>query len=164
MGVGKTTVGRLCAQQLGYDFVDADNIIVEREGVSIPVIFEQKGEDYFRQIEAELVHELCLRNDIVIATGGGMIVNTANRHALLRAGACGAGQSSWGPAVYGLAHERDVGRIELAVRESLAEDGKGAQIFVSHGRNTEAATAASKDINQRVTDMVLKADVMDLKG
>ncbi len=88
MGVGKTTVGRLCAQQLGYDFVDADNIIVEREGVSIPVIFEQKGEDYFRQIEAELVHELCLRNDIVIATGGGMIVNTANRHALLRAGVC----------------------------------------------------------------------------
>ena len=43
--------------------------------------------------------------------------------ALLSAGACGAGQSSWGPAVYGLVHERDVGRVEAAVRESLAADG-----------------------------------------
>jgi len=54
------------------------------------------------------------------------------------AGACGAGQSSWGPAVYGLVHERDVGRVEVGVRESLAEKGMGAQVFVSHGRNTEA--------------------------
>jgi len=58
--------------------------------------------------------------------------------ALLSAGACGAGQSSWGPAVYGLVHGRDVGRVEVAVRESLTENGRGAQVFVSHGRNTEA--------------------------
>jgi beta-ribofuranosylaminobenzene 5'-phosphate synthase len=58
--------------------------------------------------------------------------------ALLRAGAHGAGQTSWGPAVYGLVHERDVGKVEMAVRESLIENGGGAQVFVSHGRNTEA--------------------------
>ena len=58
--------------------------------------------------------------------------------ALLSAGACGAGQSSWGPAVYGLVHERDVGRVEAAVRRSLAADGREAQVFVSHGRNTGA--------------------------
>jgi shikimate kinase/3-dehydroquinate synthase len=88
MGAGKTTVGQLCAQQLGYDFVDADAVIVEREGASIPAVFEQKGEAYFRRIEADLVHELCQRSDTVIATGGGMIVDSTNRHALLRAGVC----------------------------------------------------------------------------
>jgi len=64
--------------------------------------------------------------------------------ALLRAGACGAGQSSWGPAVYGLVHERDVGRVEVAVRESLAQNGEEAQVFVSHGRNTEARVEVQK--------------------
>jgi beta-ribofuranosylaminobenzene 5'-phosphate synthase len=58
--------------------------------------------------------------------------------ALLRAGAHGAGQTSWGPAVYGLVHERDVGKVVVAVRESLTANGGGAQVFVSHGRNTEA--------------------------
>ena len=58
--------------------------------------------------------------------------------ALLSAGACGAGQSSWGPAVYGLVHENDVGRVEAAVKESLAGEGRGAQVFVGHGRNTGA--------------------------
>jgi beta-ribofuranosylaminobenzene 5'-phosphate synthase len=58
--------------------------------------------------------------------------------ALLTAGAHGAGQSSWGPAVYGVVHERDAGRVEVAVRRSLSEAGEGARVFVSHGRNTEA--------------------------
>ena len=57
---------------------------------------------------------------------------------LLSAGAHGAGQSSWGPAVYGLVHERDAERVEAAARTALAEQGLGAQFFVSHGRNTEA--------------------------
>ena len=48
--------------------------------------------------------------------------------ALMSAGAYGAGQSSWGPAVYGLVHERDAGRVETAVKRSLAEDGTGAQV------------------------------------
>ena len=64
--------------------------------------------------------------------------------ALLRAGACGAGQSSWGPAVYGLVHERDAGKVEVAVRESLAEKGTRAHVFVSLGRNTEARVEASR--------------------
>jgi len=63
---------------------------------------------------------------------------------LLRAGAFGAGQSSWGPAVYGLVHERDVGRVEAAVRESLTDNGWGAQVFVAHGRNTEARVEAPR--------------------
>jgi beta-ribofuranosylaminobenzene 5'-phosphate synthase len=58
--------------------------------------------------------------------------------ALLSAGARGAGQSSWGPAVYGLVHERDVAGMEVAVRDSLEQSGVAAQVVVSRGRNTGA--------------------------
>ena len=64
--------------------------------------------------------------------------------ALLSAGACGAGQSSWGPAVYGLVHEKDVGRVEAAVKKSLAAAGTEAQVFVGHGRNTGARVEAPR--------------------
>jgi shikimate kinase / 3-dehydroquinate synthase len=88
MGTGKSTVGQLCARQLGYEFIDADVEIVRREGMSIPQVFEHKGEAYFRALEAALVAELIQREQVVIATGGGMIVDEANRRALLRAGVC----------------------------------------------------------------------------
>ena len=113
MGAGKTTVGQLCAQQLGYDFVDADDVIVEREGVSIPAIFERKGEAYFRRIEADLVQELCKRSDVVIATGGGMIVDPTNRHALLRAGVC-VGLTATPDAI--------LGRVDAGTRPMLRGD------------------------------------------
>ena len=88
MGAGKTTVGQLCAQRLGYDFIDADELIVQREGMSIPRIFELKGEACFRRVEAALVQELIQRRRAVIATGGGMIVGETNRRALMGAGVC----------------------------------------------------------------------------
>jgi beta-ribofuranosylaminobenzene 5'-phosphate synthase len=78
---------------------------------------------------------------------GGVYVSAETNaviRALLRAGACGAGQSSWGPAVYGLVHERDVGQVEAAVREWLEKSGRVAQVFVSLGRNTEARVEAQE--------------------
>ena len=66
--------------------------------------------------------------------------------ALLRAGACGAGQSSWGPAVYGLVHERDVGTGRSRRAGSRwRRRARGAQVFVSLGRNTEARVEASQE-------------------
>ena len=88
MGVGKSTVGRLCAQQLGYVFVDTDIEIERREGMSIPQLFVHKGEAYFRAREVELAQEIAGREKLVVATGGGMIVNDANRAVLLGAGVC----------------------------------------------------------------------------
>jgi 3-dehydroquinate synthase len=88
MGTGKSTVGRLCARQLGFDFVDADAEIERREGLRIPHIFETHGEAYFREREAALVAELVQRQRVVIATGGGMIVDDASRATLLAAGVC----------------------------------------------------------------------------
>ncbi len=86
MGAGKTTIGQIAARHLGYDFIDTDAEIERREGLSIAQIFEQKGEPHFRALEGALTRELASRERIVIATGGGMIVDPANRAALLQAG------------------------------------------------------------------------------
>ena len=82
MGTGKSTVGRIVAARLGWRFVDADAVIVEREGRSIPDIFAQAGEPYFRAVEGAVAGELAGRAAIVLATGGGMLVNPDNRAAL----------------------------------------------------------------------------------
>lgn len=79
MGSGKTTVGRALAKRLNRRFVDSDHEIEARTGVSIPTIFEIEGEASFRQREAEVIKELCQQQDIVLATGGGAILNPQNR-------------------------------------------------------------------------------------
>ncbi len=86
MGTGKSTVGQLAAAQLGRDFVDMDTFIEQREGRSIPQIFAQRGEAYFRQLEAELCRELAQRQGLVIATGGGTLVPEANLRLMEQSG------------------------------------------------------------------------------
>lgn len=82
MGAGKTTVGRQLARRLGRRFVDIDHEIVERTGVSIPTIFEIEGEEGFRRREAQVIAELTKATDIVLATGGGVVLNAENRKRL----------------------------------------------------------------------------------
>jgi len=81
MGTGKTTVGRLLAQRLGYEFVDTDAVIEERHG-SIPAIFADRGETGFRAIERELARELADRRCLVVATGGRMMLDPDNEVSL----------------------------------------------------------------------------------
>lgn len=75
MGAGKSTVGRLLAQQLKYQFVDADRELEARSGVPIPTIFEIEGEAGFRRREITLLAELTQRGGIVLATGGGAVLD-----------------------------------------------------------------------------------------
>src|SRR6185295_8236860 len=72
MGAGKSVCGRLLARRLGRCFVETDDMIVAREGRSIPEIFSQHGEPHFRQLEADTVEALALKSGDVIATGGGL--------------------------------------------------------------------------------------------
>ena len=74
MGCGKTTVGEILAKQLGLPLIDTDAYIVEQEGRSIPEIFAQEGEPYFRKVEAQAIRTLCTKN-AVIACGGGAMLN-----------------------------------------------------------------------------------------
>ncbi|SFU95736.1 3-dehydroquinate synthase [Pseudoduganella namucuonensis] len=83
MGAGKTTIGRLLARKLGLQFVDSDHEIEARTGASIPWIFEIEGEPSFRRREAEVIRDLTAQQGIVLATGGGAILDPDSR-ALLR--------------------------------------------------------------------------------
>ena len=85
MGTGKTCVGRIVAEQLGREFIDLDALIESREGMSVRAIFETRGEAYFRAREAEVCAELGARANLVIATGGGALVDPRNRVAFERA-------------------------------------------------------------------------------
>jgi shikimate kinase len=82
MGAGKSTVGKMLAKKLGRRFLDADHVIEERCGVKIPVIFEMEGEEGFRRREAQVIQEITSEKDIVLATGGGVIMLAENRQAL----------------------------------------------------------------------------------
>ncbi|MBC7813145.1 MAG: shikimate kinase [Burkholderiales bacterium] len=86
MGTGKTTVGRRLAELTGRRFVDMDDVIIERGGMTIPEIFAQKGEAGFRALEAQVCRELAAQNGLVIATGGGALVNAENRAVMQAAG------------------------------------------------------------------------------
>ncbi|MBK7899610.1 MAG: shikimate kinase [Azonexus sp.] len=82
MGAGKTTVGRQLARRLGRRFMDSDHEIEARTGVSVPTIFEIEGEDGFRRREAQTIKDLTGESGIVLATGGGVVLNPENRSAL----------------------------------------------------------------------------------
>jgi shikimate kinase/3-dehydroquinate synthase len=86
MGTGKTAVGREVAARTGRPFVDLDDLIEQRAGKSIPEIFAQDGEPAFRALEAAICGEMAAPAGLVIATGGGAVVNPANREALAAGG------------------------------------------------------------------------------
>ncbi len=73
MGSGKTTIGKLLAERLGWKFIDIDEIIEKKEGMKISDIFKYKGEPYFRKLEKKTLKELIDKNkNTVVATGGGL--------------------------------------------------------------------------------------------
>jgi shikimate kinase len=86
MGTGKSTIARLVAAELQRDFVDMDTVIEQREGRAISQIIGHSGEAYFRQLEANLCHELAAQSGLVIATGGGALVPEENLRVMERSG------------------------------------------------------------------------------
>ena len=80
MGSGKSAVGRRLAGRLGLDFIDSDAEIEARTGVDIPYIFEQEGEAGFRARERDLLDELTARSRVLVATGGGAILDPDAGH------------------------------------------------------------------------------------
>lgn len=82
MGTGKTAVGRHLGRLLAVPFIDSDAEIERTAGVDIPYIFEAEGEEGFRRRERQVLAELCAREPIVLATGGGAILAPENRQLL----------------------------------------------------------------------------------
>ena len=78
MGSGKTSTGRPLAERLGYGFVDADAVIEQAAGCSIPEIFERDGEAGFRSLESQVLNAISQRHSLVVATGGGVVTEPEN--------------------------------------------------------------------------------------
>ncbi len=85
-GCGKTTVGKILAEKLNREFIDTDIEIVKKDGRDIPAIFKESGEDYFRQVERDVLREVGAKNGKVIATGGGVVENEQNYFSLKQNG------------------------------------------------------------------------------
>ena len=86
MGSGKSTLGRLLAKEMGVRFVDLDELIVAREGMSIPEIFAARGEAGFRTCESQALRAICEQEPCVVATGGGAILKDENVSLMRAAG------------------------------------------------------------------------------
>ena len=86
MASGKTSVGRALAKRTGWTLVDADDVIVERAGKPIHRIFSEDGETAFRELERQVITDLCAGERQVIASGGGAFVSAENRDVMLAGG------------------------------------------------------------------------------
>jgi len=86
MGAGKTTIGKILAKELSYDFYDSDKEIERRTGANIPWIFDVEGESGFREREKQAIEDLSLRRQTVLATGGGAMMRAENRESVSRNG------------------------------------------------------------------------------
>lgn len=143
MGSGKTTVGRALAKRLHKRFIDSDHEIEARTGVSIPVIFELEGEQSFRQREADVIRELTTLDDIVLATGGGAILNPASREYLKSRGTVIYLQATVNQILQRTSHDRNRPllqtadprkRIEELARQREPYYREVAHIIVETGR------------------------------
>ena len=83
---GKTTLARLLAERLGWDWMDADVEIERRAGKNIALIFAEDGEPAFRDLEADVVQDLCKRENLVLGAGGGAPIRPENRRAMMASG------------------------------------------------------------------------------
>lgn len=86
MGAGKSTIGRVLASELNRQFRDTDRVIEDRTGADIPWIFDMEGEAGFRERETAVLLDLCSESDLVIATGGGIVLRPENRQMMKDSG------------------------------------------------------------------------------
>lgn len=79
MGSGKSTIGRILSERLGYSFLDTDHLIEKNTGLTIPEIFSSGGEDEFRRLESIALRDALGRDNVIISCGGGIILREENR-------------------------------------------------------------------------------------
>ena len=122
MGAGKTTIGRLLARRLNMAFIDSDHEIEARTGASIPWIFEIEGEASFRRREADVIRDLSAQNGIVLATGGGAVLNPASRALLAERGTVVYLRASVGSILQRTSHDKNRPLLQTADPRKKLED------------------------------------------
>lgn len=142
MGAGKTTVGKRLAELRGMAFADSDHEVEERTGVDIAYIFEKEGEAGFRKREKQVIAELTARAGLVLATGGGAVLDSDNRQHL-------AGR---GYVVYLRASiEHQLRRTSHSDTRPLLQTGDRREVL-------EALFAVRDPLYREVADLVLETD------
>jgi shikimate kinase len=142
MGAGKTTVGKILADELGLEFLDTDREIEERTGADIAWIFDVEGEEGFRKREAAMLDELTQRNGVLVATGGGIVVREENRKRLV----------SRGTVVYLDAPlDQQVERTSRDRNRPLLQEGEPREVL-------EGMAAERDPLYREVADFVFRAD------
>lgn len=86
MGTGKSTISECLSRMCGWEILEMDQQIVKREGKSIPAIFEEAGEAYFRKLETELLMEMRLKQNMIVSCGGGVPMRSGNVEEMKRNG------------------------------------------------------------------------------
>ncbi len=122
MGSGKTTIGRALAKRLNKRFVDADHEIEARTGASIPLIFEIEGEASFRQREADVIRDLTEQQGIVLATGGGAVLNETSRRLLKERGIVVYLRASVSSILQRTSHDRNRPLLQTADPKARIEE------------------------------------------
>lgn len=128
MGAGKSTVGRFLAEKLHYQFLDSDQVIEDKTGATIPMIFDIEGESGFRAREKTAIDDLTRQSEIVLATGGGAILHPDNRKNLRSRGFVVYLKSSVDSLIQRTRHDRNRPLLqtenpEQVLRELIKERG-----------------------------------------
>lgn len=149
MGAGKTTVGRRLAELRGLEFIDSDHEIESRTGVDIPYIFEREGESGFRKRESQMIAELAMRQGIVLATGGGAILDVDSRRVL----------SAHGYVVYLHAS------IEQQLHRTARADNRPLLNGVADRRGVLSTLMAQRDpLYREIADLTVNTDSRSAKA
>ena len=122
MGAGKTTIGRLLARKLNRRFVDSDHEIEARTGATIPWIFEIEGEACFRKREADVIRDLSAQDGLVLATGGGAVLNPESRAYLAERGTVIYLRASIGSILQRTSHDKNRPLLQTADPRAKLEE------------------------------------------
>jgi shikimate kinase len=147
MGAGKSAVGRQLARLLHFDFVDSDEEIENRTGVDISFIFEKEGEEGFRKREVKVIDEVSRRQGIVLATGGGAVMDADNRSNL----------GARGYVIY----------LHTTVKQQLQRTGRGRSRPLLETGDPEQVLSALMEIRdplyREIADLIVETDGRHVK-
>lgn len=148
MGAGKSAVGRQLARMLHMNFMDSDDEIEARTGVDIAFIFEKEGEEGFRTREAKVIDDLSKIEGLVLATGGGAVINAQNRSVL----------GARGFVVYlSTTVEQQLARTEKGRERPLLENGDRKEIL-------EELMGEREVLYREIADLVVETDGRKVKA
>jgi len=148
MGAGKSAVGRQLARLLHMNFMDSDDEIESRTGVDIAFIFEKEGEEGFRKREAKVIEDLSKMEGLVLATGGGAVIDPQNRSVL--------GARGFVVYLYTTV-EQQLARTQKGRERPLLENGDRKQIL-------EELMADRESLYREIADVVVETDGRKVKA